>query len=47
MREAEDEAGVAAYLVGHGTYRSPHLIELQWMRIGRYRSLLGTKHETS
>jgi hypothetical protein len=46
MREAENEAGVAAYLVGHGTYRSPHLIELQWMRIRRYRALLGTKYET-
>ena len=46
MREAENEAGVAAYLVGHGTYRSPHLIELQWMRIRRYRNLLGTKYET-
>jgi hypothetical protein len=46
MREAEIEAGVAAYLVGHGTYRSPHLIELQWMRIRRYRDLLGTKYET-
>jgi hypothetical protein len=46
MREAENEAGVAAYLVGHGTYRSPHLIELQWMRIRRYRDLLGTKYET-
>jgi hypothetical protein len=46
MREAENEAGVAAYLVGHGTYRSPHLIDLQWMRIRRYRDLLGTKYET-
>ncbi len=46
MCEAENEAGVAAYLVGHGTYRSPHLVELQWMRIRRYRDLLGTKYET-
>jgi hypothetical protein len=46
MHESENEAGVAAYLVGHGTYRSPHLIELQWMRIRRYRDLLGTKYET-
>jgi hypothetical protein len=46
MREAENEAGVAAYLVGHGTYRSPRLIELQWMRIRRYREMLGKKYET-
>jgi hypothetical protein len=46
MRGAENEAGVAAYLVGHGTYRSPRLVELQWMRIRRYRDLLGTKYET-
>jgi hypothetical protein len=46
MREAENEAGVEAYLVGHGTYRSPRLIELQWMRIRRYRDLLGKKCET-
>jgi hypothetical protein len=45
MCEAENEAGVAAYLVGHGPYRSPRLIELQWMRIRRYRGLLGTKYE--
>ncbi len=46
MRDANAETGVAAYLVGHGTYRSPRLIELQWMRILRYRDLLGTKYET-
>ncbi|MGA8530812.1 MAG: hypothetical protein WB622_13935, partial [Acidobacteriaceae bacterium] len=46
MREAENKAGVAAYLVGHGPLRSPRLIELQWMRIQRYRNLLGAKYET-
>ena len=31
---------LAAYMVGHGPYREPRPLELQWMRIRRYHDLL-------
>lgn len=34
----------AIYLIGQGTYFRPHLIELQYYRILRYRQLLEKKH---
>jgi hypothetical protein len=44
MNTPSQEVGVAAYLLGHGPYRSPRPIDLQWMRIHRYRHLLGSKY---
>lgn len=44
MNPANQITGVAIYLLGHGPYRSPRPIELQFMRIDRYRGLLGSKY---
>jgi hypothetical protein len=38
--------GTAIYLVGHGPYREPRLIELQYQRILRYRRIVREKYET-
>jgi hypothetical protein len=35
----------AIYLVGHGPYRQPRLIEMQYLRILRYRNLLKDESE--
>jgi len=35
----------AIYLVGHGPYRQPRFIELQYLRISRYRNLLDEASE--
>jgi hypothetical protein len=45
MSETILKTAWAAYLVGHGPLREPRPIELQQMRILRYRSLLGLKDE--
>jgi hypothetical protein len=45
MSETISKTAWAAYLVGHGPLREPRPIELQQMRILRYRSLLGFKEE--
>jgi hypothetical protein len=37
---------VAFYLVGHGPYREPRLVELQLMRINRYRDLVRSSVES-
>ena len=37
----------AIYLIGHGPYREPRLVELQYLRILRYRNALGAKLDCS
>lgn len=39
------DVGVAFYLIGHGPYRQPRLIELQYLRILRYRKALGGRYD--
>jgi hypothetical protein len=43
MNPENGSKGVGIYLLGHGPYRSPRPIELQFMRINRYRELAGSK----
>lgn len=43
MNSADKITGIGIYLLGHGPYRSPRPIELQFMRIKRYRGLLAAK----